>query len=165
MYAEIVGAMQSAKALSDLLKAAKSLSNYNELTLAVSDVNTRLMAASAVALEGQEKQSELLGKVAALESELREVKTFESQIARYGLVEFPATGALAYALKPDMDGGEPMHHVCAACADKREFSRLQPVNNRRFLTCPRCKSNIQVDMVPTPQIRRSAPPQGGWMSR
>jgi hypothetical protein len=53
MYAELAAAVQSARALGTLIKAATSLSNYNELVLAVSDVTTKLLDANTVALEAQ----------------------------------------------------------------------------------------------------------------
>ncbi len=56
MYGEIIAAIGSAKALRELVKAATSLANNNELIAAVSDVNSKLMDATAVALESQVAQ-------------------------------------------------------------------------------------------------------------
>ena len=41
MYAEISAAIQSAKALSELVRALHGLANYNEFVTAVYEVNTR----------------------------------------------------------------------------------------------------------------------------
>lgn len=50
MYAEISAAIQSVKTVGELAKAASSIANHNELMAAVSEVNARLMDATAVAL-------------------------------------------------------------------------------------------------------------------
>jgi len=70
MYAEISAAIQSAKALGELVKAAHGLANYNEFVTAVYEVNAKLMDATAVALASQEKQSSLANRVAELEDQL-----------------------------------------------------------------------------------------------
>jgi len=88
MYAEISAAIQSAKVLGELLKAAHGLANYNELVAAVSEVNAKLMDATAVALASQEKQSSLADRVAELENELLQLKNWESELQRYQLTRF-----------------------------------------------------------------------------
>jgi len=70
MYAEISAAIQSGKALGELVKAAHGLANYNEFVTAVYEVNAKLMDATAVALASQEKQSSLANRVAELEDQL-----------------------------------------------------------------------------------------------
>ena len=47
MYAEISAAITSAKAALNIAKSAHDLSNYNELVAAISEVNTKLMDATA----------------------------------------------------------------------------------------------------------------------
>ena len=70
MYAEISAAIQSARALGELVKAAHGLANYNEFITAISEVNTKLMDATAIALAGQEKQSALANRITELENQL-----------------------------------------------------------------------------------------------
>jgi hypothetical protein len=70
MLAEFQAALQSAKALSDIAKASRGLANYNELATAVSDVNVKLMAATAIALSAQEKQAAQNSRINHLEDEL-----------------------------------------------------------------------------------------------
>ena len=160
MYAEISAAIASAKTALDLAKAAHNLSNFNELVTAISEVNAKLMDATAVALASQEKQSELSNRIAELEDQLRKVQDWESQIKRYKLHEFPATKALAYMLKQGMEEDEPVHYLCATCVGKREKTILQP--NGRFLACPVCKTSIATQ--PSPQVRRQTS-KSNWLSR
>jgi hypothetical protein len=107
MYAEISAAIQSAKVLGELLRAAHGLANYDELVAAVSEVNAKLMDPTAVALASQEKQSSLGNRVAELEHELRELENWESESQRYQLTRF-AFGTFVYSLKPSMENAEPL---------------------------------------------------------
>ena len=129
MYAEISAAIQSAKALGELVKAAHGLANYNEFVTAVYEVNAKLLDATALALASQEKQSSLANRVAELESELREIKHLEADFQRYQLTRFPF-GGYAYSMKPGMDNGEPHHYLCATCMIRREEIDTPAIESR-----------------------------------
>ena len=77
MYAEINAAVQSAKALFEVVKANKGLAEYNEIVAAVSEVNTKFMSATGVALASQEKQMSLTNRVSELEKEIVKLKNLE----------------------------------------------------------------------------------------
>ena len=145
MYAEISAAIQSTKALGELLRAAHGLANYHEFVAAVYEIDTKLMEATAVALASQEKQSSLANRVAELENELRELKTFESESLRYQLTKF-AFGGYVYSLKPGMERGEPLHYLCASCMNQRKKSILQPIGEA-FLRCSLCHEEIQISHI------------------
>ena len=151
MYAEITAAIQSVKTVGELAKAANSLSNHHELVSAVADVNAKLMEATAVALASQERQSELLSRVAQLERELAELRDRHRKAERYMLFKFP-TGTLAYKLRPELESEEPAHYVCAKCVDTGGHTKLQAWNNRR-LKCFTCESIIQIEYDPPLQTR------------
>lgn len=159
MYSEIVAAIQSTKTAIDLVKAANGLSNYSELLTAVTAVQIKLTDAIASELASQEKQAALSERVRELEKQIAEIEDWKSQIQRYALFQFP-TGALAYALKPGMENGEPIHYLCTACVDKKKKTTLQP--NGRLLHCPECKTNIATQSAPPIKVNRSG---GSWMSR
>jgi hypothetical protein len=124
MYAEIVSAIESAKALRELLKAANSLSNYNEIVAAVSEVSAKLMDATGVALASQEKQSLLAQRVRDLEEELVKLKDWEAQAKNYSLIEV-ASGVFTYLYKPTMQSDQPRHWACAKCFQERKLFVLQ----------------------------------------
>lgn len=157
MYAEISAAISSAKVALEIVKTAHSLSNYNELVAAVSEVNAKLMEATVVTLASLEKQSALNSEIAELKEKLRKVEDWESQMQRYALFAFP-TGALAYALQPSMEQGQPLHYLCAACVDKSKRTTLQP--SGRFLNCPECKTNIPIRQYEQLNLNRNS---GSWM--
>lgn len=158
MFAEISAAVTSAKTALDIAKAAHGLSNYNELVTAVSEVNAKLVEATVVTLASLEKQAALTSEIAELKEKLREAEDWEGQMKRYKLHTFP-TGALAYALQPGMEEGQPMHYLCTACVDKKKKTTLQP--DGRALHCPECKTTIYIQkMLPLDRGERG----GSWMS-
>jgi len=143
MTMEIIAAINSLKQLGELLAAAKGLSNYNELVSAVSEVNSKLMAATTIALSSQEKQMALTNRVAELEAALAKFENWEKKIKRYALFKFP-TGHFAYALKPNIEQSEPSHYLCANCVDKKQVSYLQPSSSQNTLWCQVCKSSFEI---------------------
>lgn len=159
MYAEIVAAIQSTKTAIDLVKAANGLANYSELLTAVTAVQEKLTDAIASELASQEKQALLAERVRELENKLRDVEDWDAQMKRYQLHPFP-TGALAYALKPGMEQGQPLHYLCASCVDQKQKSTLQP--HGRYLKCNICKTEIRIEHSPPPNVVRSP---GGFMGR
>jgi hypothetical protein len=147
MHPEIAAALRSANALVELLSTAKSLSNYDELVAAVSDVNSKLMNATTTALESQEVQSNLLSRIRELETELVNVAGWEAQTERYVLHTL-APERFAYALKPDATNREPFHLLCANCFTKRQKALLQLRNHNkvgRWYSCHNCRAEIYVD--------------------
>ncbi len=155
MYAEIISAVQSAKTLSELLKAAKELSNYNDFVSAVHDINEKLMAATAIALSSQEKQSELNARIHELEKELRNLREFEQKLEKYKLHKFP-TGSFAYIF---IGQKEPEHFVCSTCVGKKKITILQGAG--RALRCHECESQITTQESPSYNSRREG---GAWTS-
>ena len=153
MYAEIVAAVQSAKTLAELVKAANSLSNHSQMLTAVHSVQEKLTDALTAHLASQEKQAALAEEVRELKKQIADVENWETEMQRYSLFQFP-TGALAYAVNPGMEQGQPTHYLCTSCVDKRQKTILQP--HRRYLKCQVCKTDIETqDFVP-PTVHRGS---------
>jgi len=108
-------------------------------------------------LASQEKQAALAERVRELEKQIAEIEDWKSQIQRYALMQFQ-TGALAYALQPGMENGEPLHYLCTACVDKKKKTTLQPIG--RHLYCPECKIKIAIQPAPPVGVVQSRRP---WM--
>lgn len=157
MFAEIQAALGSARVLSDLLKSAKELADFNQAAATAAELNIKLMAVMEVALAGQEKQAALTRRIGELEEALVKAEGRKAEAERYQLHAFGPTGALAYAVKPGMERGEPPHYLCAACMDQGKTSKLQPFR-RISLRCPQCSGVIQTDhaapVSPVVRIRR-----------
>ena len=144
MIQELLLASQSVQALGTLLKAANGLANYNEIVSAVSEVNSKLMQANAVALASQEKQATLANQVATLQAELSELKRWDNEIDRYILHQL-APEVFVYALKPGRENAEPPHFLCTNCVSKHQKSILQLTNSGpygRDYICHNCSSQL-----------------------
>lgn len=146
MFAEITAAVQSLRTLGELAKAASSLANQQEIVMAVSDVNIKLMEAITVALASQERHSALLARISELEQEISELRIKQSAAEKYSLHKF-LTGAFAYRLKDEYEVMQPRHYLCAKCHDSGTHSKLQPWGSRR-LKCTTCQTVIQTEADP-----------------
>lgn len=123
MYAEINAAVQATKVLFEFVKANKGLVEYNELVVAVSDVNMKLTSAINVAIASQEKQLELTKRISELEELVMERNSWKHESDRYELDEI-CRGVVVYTLKTGKENGEPDHYLCAACFNKRQKGYL-----------------------------------------
>lgn len=154
MYAEITAAIQSVKTLTELARSASALSNQNEIVLAIADVNTKLIEATAMALASQERHSELLNRVSTLEKEISDLLAKQAKAEKYTLHEFP-TGALVYKLKEENAKSEPLHFLCPKCVSAESHSMLQPWGSTK-LRCPACNLVVPKEVdPPAPPLRRS----------
>ncbi len=145
MFSELQLASQSVQALGTLLKAASGLANYNEIVAKVSEVNSKLMAANAVALASQEKQSDLAVQIAALEREVGQLKDWQAEAQNYGLREV-APGVFAYLLRSYVGKLASAEKLCANCFNQGSRSLLQQqhveVGRQLSLICHRCKATV-----------------------
>ena len=80
-----------------------------------------------------------------LEEDIRKFETWEREKERYQLVEV-VTGGFAYALKPEAQGSDPPHHICAYCYEHRRRSILTSVyisiGRAEMLRCQPCGAEI-----------------------
>ena len=145
MINELLLASQSVQALGTLLKAANGLANYNEIVAAVSEVNTKLMQANAVALTSQEKQSALTARINELEKEIVRLNDWNAESQNYEIVEF-SIGLFAYVAKDNMQSLQSAHKYCANCFGKQKKSLLQQqrieVGHQLSLVCHGCDTNV-----------------------
>lgn len=153
MYAELSAAIQSIKGISELVQISRTVNNYNEITSAVAEVNSKMMEAMAKALASLERQGELQQQVSALEKELADLRAWRVKAGRYVLHKFPP-GSLAYALKKEFESEEFPHFICAKCFDTGIHTKLQVISNR-YLNCFTCKTQIPSDFA-APLTQRNA---------
>ena len=124
MIAEINAAIQSTKALNDLLKATRELRNASDFAAAINDLSTKLTQMIGVAAEAREKQLALANQVDTLKKENDELKNWNRERERYQLAEI-SRGVFAYTLKPGMENNEPPHQLCVNCFNGGEKMFLQ----------------------------------------
>ena len=144
MIPELLGATQSVQALASLLKSANGLSNYNEILLAVAEVNTKLMNANAVALASQEQQSLLAKKLRDKEAQLEALILWKKDAELLEQVEV-AQGVFAYMKKDRRDPFQSQPKYCANCYFSNRPSLLQESreSNRYIgLNCHLCDAKM-----------------------
>ena len=144
MYAEISAAFASVNALTTLLKSAHSLGNYNEISAAVSKVNSQLLEAQSAALSSNEKQAALTSRVDALEKELIKLKDWETEARDYEATEV-ARGLFAYVHKGNVQPMSSTQKLCSNCFHQQRKSFLQEsreAHREHSLTCHRCDKKV-----------------------
>ena len=142
MYAEISSAITSAKAALEIAKTAHSLANYNELVAAISEVNTKLMDATAVALASQEKQSALMDEVRALKQELMKLEDWKGKSTDY-ILQAVGVEAIHFAqvYKPLVQSAKARHWACAKCFEEQKLYMLS-AGDQYTHQCPNCKTEL-----------------------
>ena len=140
MIAEINAAIQSTKALNDLLKATRELRNAHEFAAAINEISTKLTQMIGVAAEAREKQLALADEVHELKEENMKLKNWDREAERYQLT-YPAPGIPARTLKPGMENGELPHELCANCFARNQQSFLQHGPNADERSCNQCGSS------------------------
>lgn len=141
MYQEIQAAIASVRLVSDIVNASKDLRNYNELAGAVSEVNGKLMQAIGVALASQEKQAQLVGRIAELEGEIAQFKNWNEHAKDYAL-QAVAPGIYAYIYKPEVQGNKPRHWSCVNCFQQQKQSLFQYEHGTGY-KCSNCGNEIE----------------------
>jgi hypothetical protein len=136
----INAAVQSGNVLWRIITASKQLIENSELVAAVSEVNTKLMSAQAVALNAQQEQLALAQRIRELEQKIVALEDWNREAERYELGE-ARSGIPAYIVKSGMEKGERAHPLCANCFSNRKKSFLQyglPAT-RGLVSCSQCK--------------------------
>jgi rubrerythrin len=137
--------MTSLKASSDILAAMIGLRDAEALRSNTAKLLAETVKANSFAIAAQAAESALADRVRELEAQVREFEDWKAEKERYELVPLH-DGALAYAIKPSMQGVEPAHYICPSCYQKRVKSILQGVTYHlggHQLKCPVCKLEVQ----------------------
>lgn len=144
MYGEIVAAVNSLKAASDIGKALLSIHTTAEVQGKAIELNQIIIDAQQSLLAAHAAQSTLVDEVRDLKSQIAAMKDWDAQKQRYQLAS-PNTGSFVYALKKDMAHGEPPHYLCANCFKQGKASIVNDMPSKRrsndhAWTCPVCGS-------------------------
>jgi len=146
MMAEFQAAVASLKAATDIAKAAKAVSDFNNVATALAEVNFKLMDAIVAANASVEKQGQQLARIKDLEEELARVKAWEVQKQRYKLTSPQGlSGVVVYSLRQSASDGEPPHWICTSCYESGRRSIMNPqtdTGNWTSYICPQCKANF-----------------------
>ena len=146
----IAAALSSFSALKDIAQAIVSLHDAQALQAKVLEFNRQLIDAQTKILAVNEERSALIEEIHQLKKQVADLEAWETEKQRYELKSIGA-GSFARALKPETQGSETPHYICANCYENRQKSILQPeptsMASRALATppmlfCPKCKARF-----------------------
>jgi rRNA maturation endonuclease Nob1 len=140
MYSEILTVIKSMEVFLEILKAAKSLSNYNEFITTIAEVNEKLLRFLTAAVASAENELALNNRVRALEQQIMEHENWERTAKDYTLQNVGSNN-FAYIYKPPMQSNQPRHWACAKCFQERKLYMLQFQRPPAYI-CPNCGNKI-----------------------
>lgn len=142
MVAEVFAGVSALKSAFDMAKGLKDIDDATRRNAAVIELQEKILSA-------QTAQAELLETVGELKKRVAEFERWDAERERYELKQLAPTGAaFAYAIKPDAQGSEPFHCICAACYQNAkksilQFSKSIPYSDgQHVLTCPSCRAEV-----------------------
>ena len=151
----IKGAIDGLKAARDIAKSAIGLRDAALLQDKVRELNDAIISAQSSAVDAQVEHFTLVARVGALEKEIMQFETWETEQQRYHLTQC-APGAFAYVIKKSMARSEPGHALCTNCYDRGIKSILQTNGiiyiDEHAWVCPSCKAEIKTGGEPLPEF-------------
>lgn len=117
-----------------------------ELTRALLQVQQQLLGA-------QLEQMSLIKRIELLEAELKNAKKQDELADRYMRHQFE-TGYVAYKLRPDYQGEQPVLYFCSNCLEK-EDSLITLHGKDKVLSCPSCNTSIRATPAPPRKVIRN----------
>jgi hypothetical protein len=157
MVGEAFAALSSFKAMMDIAKGLKDLSDETTRNRVAIELQEKILAAQAA-------QSNLIERNRQLENELASLKSWEADKERYQLQELPP-GIFVRTLKSAMAHGEPTHRLCTQCYDGGKKSILQSLgtlHGQERLKCHGCGAVIKAGIYQPPPPGSAAPT---WSTR
>ena len=143
------GAFQAAtvgfKTLVDATQAIGLLKTREEVDAVRADLLGKLVTTQQALLELQNVVTAVREENEELEKEISRIRDFQTVRERYQLVAL-GPGALAYALKEELQADTPPHHLCPQCFEKDKRSILQFAGiergRRGVLACGACGERV-----------------------
>jgi hypothetical protein len=150
--AQALNALKAAKDIAETMIGLRDTAAFQGKLL---EFQSKIIDANNAAFAAQEERSTLLQKIGDLEAEVARLEAWETEKQRYDLKDL-GFGAIAYVIKPDMQGSEPVHCICANCYEKGQKVHLQntgriaePYGSGFVWRCPNCASEIHVTALNT----------------
>ena len=147
MMDAISGALTAVSSLMTLSKDISNAKTDHEIAVKTGELNERLGGALQQLIAAQTGYLALLSEKSELEAELLKIKDWAHEKQRYQLHK-TESGGLLYRIKPEMQGAEPAHDICANCYENGIKSLLQAaphVSGHKMLSCHRCNSLVRLE--------------------
>lgn len=139
-------ALASLNAAKDIAQAMIGLRDAAAFQGKMIEFQSKILDAQNSAFAANDERSALIERVRKLEKQVADLEAWKAEKQRYELKSVYAGGAFAYVLKPEAQGSEPPHWICAACYENGHKSILQrsanPLNGRWPYLCSTCKAVI-----------------------
>ncbi len=144
----IAGAYGGIKAATDITQSMLTLKTDAAVTTKVVELNGVLLGLQSQLNSAHADQTTLTRRIGGLEAEIAQFKRWEQEKERYQLHQTEA-GGLVYRIKPEVQGTEPLHYICADCYQKAVKTILQPGDEGYYtvLKCHPCGSSVRVKSI------------------
>jgi hypothetical protein len=142
----IASALSSFKALKDIAEAMIGLRDAASFRERQIEFQGKIIDAQSALMALQDERATLVETIRHQEAEIARLKAWEAEKERYELKQVTIGGSLTYVLKPDAQGTEPPHWICAACYQVGKKSILQRGDTHGgdwFYRCPRCTASVR----------------------
>lgn len=142
---EIAGALTALKGASELIKNIIGVRDALMTQEQVFDLQRHIIAAQTSAIEAQAAQTALQDEIRDLRAAISRLEAWNVDAERYSLYQHPS-GGFTYKLKEGADRGEPVHHLCSTCFERKIKSVLHQAQRNpgrcTALECHSCGSAI-----------------------
>lgn len=156
MVAEVFGGIAAFKAMFDITKGLKDVSDAAIRNSAIINLQNEILTA-------QQEQMALIERVRISESELAHLTTWEAEKQKYEMVGI-APKVVAYTQRNGPENANPRHYLCANCFAKGQKSFLQQAVRGAHIDrfkCNNCGEELTVQKDQPPRQTSSAQPLTG----
>jgi hypothetical protein len=145
--------LNAIKATTEIVKTIIGLRDSAKLLEQAVELNQKILSVQAALVAAQQEQTTLVETIREREEEIVRLKNWETEKQRYEMRDISGSGAIAYLIKPENQGTEPVHCLCANCYQNAKKSILQNTIKMnppygRIWACPNCKSEITIRQWP-----------------
>jgi hypothetical protein len=159
----IAQGLNALKATTDIIKAMVGLRDAAQILEKTVELNQKILTAQTALADAQMEQASLIQTIRDREEEIARLIAWDAQKQRYELKDISmGSGSFAYMIKPDAQGGEPLHCLCAYCYERgqKRIMQFTPriAGPRRIWSCPECKNDIIMGSWPPRGYPGSPPP-------
>ena len=141
----LAGTVSALKGAVDITKAIVDLRDSQAIQAKVLELNHKIIDAQCSALAANDERTALIDEVARLKQQIADLETWGREKERYQLTDI-GNGKFTYVLKPESQGTEPAHQICAHCYQTGTKSILQTVAHLTMraesLYCHKCDNHL-----------------------
>ena len=163
MISEIKLGIDSVKAMLDLVKAVKGVTEKAEMDTLLFDIRDHLADLQERLLNAQQVTDLILEERRQAVRELEDERNKNRNLECYSLFE-PRPGVFLHLYHPAEGDNTPVHYACPKCFSEKTASILQkPDPSKHKVNCPRC--NFSYDPRTSEEIQELKRQQAAYLRR